>query len=453
MTYQTIKCSEGHKLSMFKIMGWLLLTLLSGCGVIAYFLHQQYEEKSAGFRIIYRDVTVKLSQHDAIMPLLSVSRHGWEVQNIFPQIIRWRPHSNIEPRRPIVMEQNGRYWLNADNQSLLIDLNKLIGDVAEKNAFSHLTILWNNKPLFERGVANRTYYWQWNKVIASQSQPFMLVASDNPNWVALPWIIIVSPALFWGGALYLIGQYRANKRRHDIADLRAHYAELTRLNTLGELTAGIVHELNQPLTAILSYNQTALRLLQQQRTESLPLLLESAVVQIKRTGALLQQFRQKLASEQADYQPVALNQLWIRVLMLLDNEIRRAKVKVSCRIPNNLPVLVVPPLWVEQILHNVVNNALQAQLSNSPNTAWIRLEADATDNGIALTITDGGPGLSEQALQQVFMPFFTTRANGIGLGMALTDSLVQRLNGTIDASNSTKQGACFKIWLPIPSQE
>ncbi|QQG26608.1 sensor histidine kinase [Pectobacterium carotovorum] len=437
---------------MCKIIGWLLLTLLSSCGVIAYSLHLQYEEKSNDFHIIYHDVTVKLSQHDAIMPLLSVSRHGWEVQNIFPQIIRWRPHSNIEPRRPIVIEQNGRYWINADNQSLLIDLNSLIGDIAGKNAFCHLAILWNNKPLFERGVANHPYYWQWNKVIASQSQPFMLVVGDNPNWAVLPWIVIASPALFWGGGLYLVGQYYANKRRRDIADLRAHYTELTRLNTLGELTAGIVHELNQPLTAILSYNQTALRLLQQQRTKSLPQLLESAVVQIKRTDSLLQQFRQKLTSEQADYQPVSLSRLWVRVLMLLDNEIRSAKVKISCCIPDNLPVLFAPPLWIEQILHNIVNNALQAQLSNSPCTAWITLEAGATGSGITLTITDGGIGLSEQALQQVFMPFFTTRANGIGLGMALTDALVQRLNGTIEASN-TGQGACFKIWLPISSQE
>ncbi|RJL50524.1 sensor histidine kinase [Pectobacterium carotovorum] len=438
---------------MCRVIGWLFLTLLSGCGMIAYSLHQQYEEKSDDFHIIYRDVMVKLSQHDAIMPLLSVSRHGREVQNIFPQVIHWRLHSNIEPRRPIVVEQNGRYWLNADNQSLLIDLNRLIGDIAEKNTFSHLGILWNNKPLFEQGVANHTYYWQWNKVIASQSQPFILVAGDNPDWAALPWIVIASPALFWGGGLYLVGQYRANKRRRDIADLRAHYTELTRLNTLGELTAGIVHELNQPLTAILSYNQTALRLLQQQRTEPLPQLLESAVVQIKRTDSLLKQFRQKLASEQADYQPVALNRLWSRVLMLLDHEIRSAKVKVSCCIPDSLPTLFAPPLWIEQILHNIVNNALQAQLSNSLGTAWVTLEADATGNGITLIITDGGPGLSEQALQQVFMPFFTTRANGIGLGMALTDTLIQRLNGTIEAFNSTSQGACFRIWLPIPSQE
>jgi signal transduction histidine kinase len=438
---------------MFKIIGWLVLALLSSGGLTAYFLQQQYEEKSASFRILYRDVTVKLSQHDAIIPLLPASQYSREVQRIFPQIIHWRSHPGIEPRRTIVVEPNGRYWLNIDNQSLLIDLNRLMGDLIGENSFRHLALHWNNQLLFAQGAVQAPYYWQWDKVIASQSQPFVLSAGDNPDWSALPWPVILSPALFWGLVLYLINQYRTNRRRRDIDALRTHYAEITRLNTLGELTAGIVHELNQPLTAILSYNQTALRLIRQKHTEQLPPLLEAAVVQIKRTDSLLQQFRQKLTSERVDYQPVALAGLWARVVTLLDNEIRSKKVKILTRIPDDLPALFAPPLWIEQILHNIASNAIQAQENNVTGTAWIRLEVSVINEGISLTLTDGGPGLTEQALQQVFMPFFTTRPQGIGLGMALTDTLIQRLNGTIEASNISGQGACFRLWLPIQSQE
>lgn len=118
-----------------------------------------------------------------------------------------------------------------------------------------------------------------------------------------------------------------------------------------------------------------------------------------------------------------------------------------------MPRLFAPPLWIEQILHNIASNAIQAQENNAVGTAWINLAATATDEGIALTLTDGGPGLSEQALQHVFMPFFTTRAQGIGLGMALTDTLIQRLNGTIEATNIVGQGACFRLWLPIHPEE
>ncbi|WP_162821653.1 ATP-binding protein, partial [Klebsiella pneumoniae] len=140
---------------------------------------------------------------------------------------------------------------------------------------------------------------------------------------------------------------------------------------------------------------------------------------------------------------------WLRVCELLDNEIRAGKVLISSHFPPDLPALPAPPLWVEQILHNIVSNAIQAQSTNVPGSAWIHLQAERVNNGIALTLTDGGPGLTSEALEQVFIPFYTTRTDGVGLGMALADTLVQRLNGTIEASNITGQGACFRLWFPL----
>ncbi|PIJ49952.1 two-component sensor histidine kinase [Erwinia sp. OLTSP20] len=439
---------------MVKIISWLLLSLLSSGGLVAYFLQQQYEEKSADFRILYRDVTIKLAQHDAIIRLLPANPLAWEVQKLFPHIIRLRQHSTIEPWRALVVGRKGQYWLNIDNQSLLIDLNRLVSDIRGKKRFSHLIIQWNNVPLFEQGAASPRDYWRWQKAISSRSQPFMLIADDRPDWMGLPWTAILAPALFWGLLVYLFSQYRSNKRRRDIADMRSQYAELTRLNTMGELAAGIIHELNQPLTAILSYNQTAQRMMRQQHPGQVSALLEAAVVQIKRIDALLQQFRQKLIGQQADYQPIVLGRLWAQVVTLLDKEISSKKIRVSSRIPDNLPLLYAPPLWIEQILHNIAHNAVQAQEGNKPGTSWINLTAKAANAGILLRVTDGGPGLSEQALQQVFMPFFTTRSNGIGLGMALTETLIQRLNGNIQVSNMTGQGgASFTIWLPVHLRE
>ncbi|MHC0261804.1 ATP-binding protein [Klebsiella aerogenes] len=104
-------------------------------------------------------------------------------------------------------------------------------------------------------------------------------------------------------------------------------------------------------------------------------------------------------------------------------------------------------------MHNIVSNAIQAQSINVPGSAWIHLQAVRVNNGIALTLTDGGPGLSSEALEQVFIPFYTTRTDGVGLGMALADTLVQRLNGKIEASNITGQGACFRLWFPLRNEE
>lgn len=438
---------------MVRILSWLLLSLLSCGGLAAWFLQQQYEEKSANFRILYREITVKLSQHDAIIPLLPESQNVSEVQKILPQIVTWRRHSYLEPRLPIVEETGGRYWLNRPNLSLLIDLNTLLKNIPEKTSFKHLTLSWNATLLCEIGEAGATDYWRWDKTVPSPSQPFTLSVSDSPQWGLLPWGVIIAPALFWALVIWLVGQYQINRRRRDIADLRARYSELTRLNTMGELAAGIVHELNQPLTAIMSYSQAAVRLLKQENGAQVPPLLDASVVQIRRIDALLSQFRQKLASERADYQHVDIGALWLRVTKLLDNEIRSQKIRVGSRIAAGLPALYAPPLWVEQILHNIVSNAIQAQAASQPGTGWIELEAREEAGGIALIVTDGGPGLTDEALQQVLIPFFTTRERGVGLGMALTDTLVQRLNGSIEASNLAGQGACFRLWFPLGSQD
>lgn len=125
---------------MLRIISWLLLTLLSCAGLGAWFLQQQYEEKSADFRILYREITVKLSQHDAIIPLLPASQEAGEVQKILPQLVLWRQHNNLEPRLPVVPEAHGRYWLNRPNLSLLIDLTTMLDTLGEKKNFRHLAI-------------------------------------------------------------------------------------------------------------------------------------------------------------------------------------------------------------------------------------------------------------------------------------------------------------------------
>ncbi|MEO3989196.1 sensor histidine kinase [Pseudocitrobacter cyperus] len=428
------------------------MTLFTSAVLLAWCLQQQYEEKSANFRILYREVTVKLSQHDAIIPLLPEKQYPQEVQKILPQIISWRRHHYQEPRIPIVKEGQARYWLNFSSLSLLVDLNTLLKAIPEKAAFRHIALRWNNTALYNSGAPEDAGYWRWDKTIASPSQPFVLSAVDGPEWGQLTAKIILFPAIFWALTLYLFRQYQMNKKRRAIADLRASYSELARLNTLGELAAGIVHELNQPLTAALSYNQAALRLIQQDQTSDVPPLLSASVLQIKRIDDLLCQFRQRLTSEHAHYQPINLQTLWRRVLTLLDNEIRQQKVQPASAFATDLPLLNAPPLWVEQILHNLLSNAIQAQKGHTA-TPWVHLQVSAEAGGITLTLSDGGPGFSPEALQRALMPFYTTRAEGTGLGMTLVDTLVQRLNGNITLGNQTGGGACIQIWLPVTPQE
>ncbi|KEY57532.1 sensor histidine kinase [Serratia sp. DD3] len=438
---------------MRKVFLWLILSLLSGGGVVIYALQQQYEEQSVNYRILYREITVKVSQLETILSLLSVTSDPAAVRQQFPQILAWEPKLNLAPHQTLTPAAKGTYWLENQRNALLIDFNLLLADIPQRHDFLHISLNRQNRTVFELGNNSQPAYWQWNKEVNSSLQPFELSASNDPDWADLPWLILLLLSVFWAVLIHFISLYRKQKHQHNIAVLREHYSELTRLNTMGEITAGIIHELNQPLTAVLSYNQTALRLIEQQQAEKAAALLDSSVIQIKRISTLLQQFRQKLVDAPVVYQDVNLHKVWLHVTMLLEDEINNSNVKVVNRLPEKLPTLRADPLWVEQIIQNIVANAIQAQQNNPPGSSWVAIDASYSEQGIELVITDGGPGLSAQALRQVFIPFFTTREEGLGLGMALTETLVQRLNGNIKAENRLGQGACFTLWFPFNSRE
>lgn len=434
---------------MLKVFLWLFFSLFTAGCLVFYSLKNQYEEQSTNFRILYREVTIKLSQNDTLLSLLPVANEHLVVQQKFPQVIAWKSQPGATSIPTILPMGDGTYWLGNRHVSLLIDPKVLIDDLPQRHYFRHIRLSWQNIPLLEAGVSREPAYWYWDKVVSSPSQPFLLSARNEPDWARLPWFVLLLSSLFWAGVVYFTNKYRMQKRQHGIAVLREHFSEVTRLNAMGEMTAGIVHELNQPLTAVLSYNQAALRLLKQQQGEKAAPLLDAAVIQIKRISTLLLQFRQRLVNDQVVSQQVDLSQVGLRVVMLLENEIQIGRVKVTHRLPADLPTLFAPPLWIEQIFHNILTNAIYAQRHNKSGSAWVTLSALATETGIRVEINDGGAGLSEQALQQVFIPFFTTRPDGLGLGMALTETLVQRLEGNIKVENRAGQGACFTLWFPF----
>lgn len=387
---------------MLKVGLWLVLSLFSGSGVVIYALQQQYEEQSVTYRILYREVTVKLSQLETVLSLLSVTSDPSIVQQKFPQIVAWKRVAKTESISTLMPTETGNYWLANPYFSLLIDPKTLLADIPQSHDFRHISLSWRATPLFEQGNGAKPTYWRWDKEINSAMQPFELSAGNDPDLARLPWFMLLLLSVFWAGVIYFISQYQRQKRQHNIAVLREHFSQLTRLNAMGEITAGMVHELNQPLTAILSYNQAALRLINQQQADQAAPLLDAAVVQIKRIGTLLLQFRHKLAHDHVVYQQVDLHEVWLRVTMLLEDEISRGKVKIINRLPATLPALQADPLQVEQIFHNIVTNAIQAQQHHKPGKAWVAIDAEYSDLAIRLTLTDGGPGLSEQALQQMF---------------------------------------------------
>ncbi|TDB60273.1 sensor histidine kinase [Photorhabdus khanii] len=437
---------------MWHFFAWIVLTVLTAWGMINHSLEQNYQQQTVSFNILYRELSEKLAQHDAIISLMDANIGLEQLQENFQQIIGLQDIPvNVLIFPVISAEGDGKYWLNSTNNSirLLIDLNILMKKLSLLSQFRSVQLDWNNRPLITHGPEKEQHFWNWEKKLTSRFQPFVLKASNNQQWSQLPWGYMTCLSFLWAVIICFIFLIQKNKRLRKISDLRAHFFEFTRLNTMDEVATGIVHELNQPLTAIMSYNQTALRLMKKQQYDKITSILDSSILQTQRIANLLTQYRQKLTTGNIVLQAVNILSILCRVEILLENEIKAGKVKVIKHIFDDLPMIFTEPLWVEQIFHNLISNAIQAQQDHTNHQNWICINITHADDMIKIVIADSGPGLSDEVLKNIFIPFFTTRQQGMGLGMTLTETLIQKLGGDIRAENCETGGARFIIWLPV----
>jgi len=305
-------------------------------------------------------------------------------------------------------------------------------------------------PARPRGL---TRGFTFEQALASASQDFVLQAQRFVGPAQWPWAALAAWALLCAGALALAlhGQRQRSERRR-AAELE-RLARTARLGTLGELAAGVAHELNQPLTAALSGTQTALRLLRDEplaapAQATVLQALELAAAQVRRAAQVLARLRRQLQPGAAPLQlaPVDLGALARRLGALLAPELARHA--IALRIAGRAPPALADATAAEQILHNLLCNAMQAlQRSDAPRQIWLRLSATPTQACCA--VRDNGPGVPAAAQTQLFAPFFSTREGGLGLGLPLCQSLALAMNGAVRFQSPAAGGAEFVLALPL----
>ncbi|CNH14225.1 sensor histidine kinase [Yersinia kristensenii] len=433
-----------------KITVWFLLTLISTLWLGWYGLNTQQTERETEFRTIHRELSQQLAQQQAILFLALEPAQLVQLQRHFPQLvaINQTPADPSQPGQLTLHIQEGEYRLaNSYNGSgLQVNAQKLLQIVGLPPHFDSLILRYQQHQLAILGHSAPESFWQWQKPVGEGAQSFTLIGHATPVWRDLPWFTALLLSLMIAAALYSWHRWQQLAQHHLHADQRAKFADQARLNAMGEIATGIAHELNQPLTATLTYNQTALRLLPPQDEKVAPLLVAS-VEQIKRIAALLDRLRTLLSRGQINLQPVVVADIWRRVNVLLHQEITAANVKIINMIPANLPTLQSDPLWLEQVFHNLLSNAVQAiQQTPAPTVIFT---INITLKQWVIKIEDNGPGLNHQQLDNLFSPFYTTRESGLGLGLTLCETLVQRMGGDIKARNNEHGGACFILTFPL----
>ena len=262
------------------------------------------------------------------------------------------------------------------------------------------------------------------------------------------------------GARVFTGVVRdISARRRAEAEARRRNAELAhaaRLSTIGELTSGIAHEVNQPLTAMVNFAEACLRMLRSGNadTHKLEDALGQITVQGQRAGHIIRHMRRLARKGESERVTVNVSHLVQDVLGLVSNELRASGIALHLVLDESLPAVKCDRIQVEQVVLNLVRNAMDV-LEEGPaegRELTIRTRADGHEN-IEILVEDTGEGFAVSDDERIFETFFTTKADGLGMGLSISRSIIEEHGGRLWASPRPGGGAIFHVNLPAGDGE
>jgi len=238
---------------------------------------------------------------------------------------------------------------------------------------------------------------------------------------------------------------RAQER---LSNLREELAKANRLATLGQITAGVAHEVNQPLAALRTYAENARAFLKR----SDPAEADGALVRIlsltDRIGAITEALRGFARRGKGQPMPVPVATVIEGALTLLEGPLRQAGVTPVITAPPEPVLVTARPIELEQVLVNILRNAIEALLEGGDGgQPALAIAVTPRRDRVEIAITDRGPGLSADALAQLFTPFSTTKPKGLGLGLVISQDMITSFGGTLTATSRPGEGASFVINL------
>jgi PAS domain S-box-containing protein len=232
---------------------------------------------------------------------------------------------------------------------------------------------------------------------------------------------------------------------------RVQLAHLTRVATLGELSGALAHELNQPLTAILSNAQACRHLLAREPVDVAELreILDDIVQDDKRAGEVIRRLRALLEKGEAQLHPLDLNEVVRDVMVLAHADLINRNVAVNLQLATDLAQIRGDRIQLQQVLLNLIVNACDAMQATPAAGRTIGLATSSDSDGwVRLAVSDSGHGILANARDRIFEPFFSTKETGLGLGLAVCRSIVTAHGGRLSGGNNRVSGATFALLLP-----
>src|SRR5262245_41898680 len=275
-------------------------------------------------------------------------------------------------------------------------------------------------------------------------------------WEQYRWqIMLISVTLALQSLLIAGLLYEHRRRRQAEVEASRRMSELAHMNrsgALGQMSASIVHEINQPLAAIVMNAGTGLRWLAKDapNVEKAAHALKNIVGDGNRATQVVETLRSMFKKEASNRTLVDINDAIRAVLTLLRIELEEHEVVTKASLEEGLPRVMADRVQLQQVIFNLITNAIEAMSSTPAGSRILRLRSEASDSGeCVVAIEDSGPGIEPEALKHIFEPFFTSKSKGMGMGLSICQSIVEAHGGRLCVAGNTPSGALFHFVLPI----
>ncbi|MDH5324092.1 MAG: PhnD/SsuA/transferrin family substrate-binding protein [Gammaproteobacteria bacterium] len=266
-----------------------------------------------------------------------------------------------------------------------------------------------------------------------------------------------APYTHWDhNILQLMAQWIGSEmeKQEAVAQRQRHLSELARvarMSTMGEMAAGLAHELNQPLTGAINYSSGCLRRLKQGDYDEQTLIkgLERTVEGATLAADIIRQLREFVQKGDLDRMSINLNHVVLNIVDLVSAEIKRFQAKVSFDLCEDLPDVSANLVQLEQVVINFIRNGLDAMETTIASKRQLIISTECEPDKVRLSVRDYGAGLVSESDSRIFDAFYTTKPEGMGMGLSISRSIIEAHNGYISARNMEDTGAKFFFELPV----
>ena len=266
------------------------------------------------------------------------------------------------------------------------------------------------------------------------------------------------PARLHGELVQVVNTYvditdlkKAEKKAEDRKNM---LARLSRASKMGQLAGSISHELNQPLTGILSNAQAAQMMISgtQVSKEEINDILIDIVSDAKRAGDVIRNLRELYKNNSTTTTPTEITSVVEETLKLFQSDLILNNIEIQISKDSDLPMVCINRIQIQQVMVNLINNSIEAMLNFDCPKRSIRINFELGRNEVITSISDSGPGIPEDNLKDIFQPMVTWKKNGTGMGLSISNSIIESQGGKMWAKNCEDGGALVRFSIPTCTQ-